>query len=150
MLLRIITTCLVALFITSCTPFWQPTVTIPSNPLYVVTGKRAIPGLDNSAIWLLDRTTFIPATQRSLPITYIYDGFINAQNIWLGYAGDINEDAYEAATLSLDLRSSQTHRACMEPISIHPFGTDVIVLCQERGFEGRVVRMNAETGEILR
>jgi len=147
---RIIYTCLMALFLASCTPFWQPAVTIPSQPLYVVTGKRAIPGLDASAIWLLDRTTFTPATQRSLPLTFIHDGFIDSQRIWLGYAGDLNEDAYEAANLSLDLRSTQTHRACMEPISIHPFGTDVIVLCQERGFEGKVVRMNAETGEILR
>lgn len=149
MLLRIIPICLIAVFITSCTPFWQPAVTIPTNPLYVVTGKRAIPGLDNSAIWLLDRTTYTPTTQRSLPVTYIYDGFIDAHHIWLGYAGDINEDAYEAANLSLDLRHTQTHQACMEPISIHPFGTDVIVLCQERGFEGKVVRMNAETGKIL-
>jgi hypothetical protein len=150
MLFRIISICLMALFITSCTSFWQPVVTIPTNPIYVVTGKRAIPGLDASAIWLLDRTTFTPATQRSLPLTFIHDGFIDAQHIWLGYAGDLNEDAYEAANLSLDLRTTQTHRACMEPISIHPFGDDVIVLCQERGFEGKVVRMHAETGEILR
>lgn len=150
MLFRIIYTCLIALFITSCTPFWQPAVTMPTNPLYVVTGKRAIPGLDSSAIWLLDRTTFETTTQRSLPLTFIHDGFIDAQHIWLGYAGDLNEDAYEAANLSLDLRRTDTHRACMEPISIHPFGSDVIVLCQERGFEGKVVRMHADTGEIVR
>ncbi|MEY3989875.1 MAG: hypothetical protein RI985_956 [Chloroflexota bacterium] len=149
MLFRTIFICLIALFITSCTPFWQPTVTMPTNPLYVVTGKRAIPGLDASAIWLLDRTTFETTTQRSLPLTFIHDGFIDAQHIWLGYAGDLNEDAYEAANLSLDLRQTDTHRACMEPISIHPFGSDVIVLCQERGFEGKVVRMRADTGEII-
>ncbi|MBM4412353.1 MAG: hypothetical protein FJ040_02730 [Chloroflexi bacterium] len=139
---------LISLFLISCTPAWQ-SVEIPAQPLYVVAGKRAIPGLDASAIWLLDRTTFAPTTQRDLPLTFIHDGFIDTQRIWLGYAGDLNEDAYDAATLSLDLRSAHTHRVCMEPISVHPFGDDVLVLCQERGFEGKVVRMRAETGEIL-
>ncbi len=146
---RIISICVIAVLLTSCTAFWQP-VDMPAQPLYVVTGKRAIPGLDASAIWLLDRTTFAPATQRDLPLTFIHDGFVDTQHIWLGYAGDLNEDAYDAANLSLDLRTTHTHRACMEPISIHPYGSDVIVLCQERGFEGKVVRMNAETGEIMR
>lgn len=145
---RIVFLCVIAWCISSCTSLWQP-VDMPTQPLYVVTGKRAIPGLDASAIWLLDRTTFAPATQRALPLTFIHDGYIDTQRIWLGYAGDLNEDAYEAANLSLDLRTTHTHRACMEPVSIHPFGPDVIVLCQERGFEGKVVRMNAETGEIV-
>jgi hypothetical protein len=121
-----------SLMLGSCTAPTTP-VLVPINPLYVFAGQRAVPGHAHAEVSVVDRTTLKPI----------------GNNLWYGYAGDIDVDMHSVAQLSPDLATEAVYEVCTEPSGIHDDGDAIIVLCTQNGMVAHATRIQKNDGTVL-
>ncbi len=138
----------IALLLCSCTTNTLDPAQLPSQPLYVFAGKRAVPGYGNAEVTAVDRTTLQPIGTRSFVTSYIHAAIFDGQHIWFGYAGDNDIDMHKVAKLAPDFTNEQQFDTCVEPTSVHQDGDALIVLCTENGMIAKAMRINRATGQI--
>ena len=112
----------VMLLLCSCTTNTLDPAKLPSQPLYVFAGERAVPGYGNAEITAVDRTTLQPIGTRSFVTSYIHAAIFDGQHIWFGYAGDNDIDMHKVAKLTPDFTNEQQFDTCVEPTSVHQDG----------------------------
>jgi len=123
-------------------------VDLPVHPLYVFAGERAVPGYAHAEVSVVDRTTLKPIGTRTLELSYIREALYDGNNLWYGYAGDIDVDMHSVAQLSPDLASEAVYDVCTEPNGIHDDGDAIIVLCTQNGMVAHATRIRKRDGAV--
>lgn len=139
---------IITFLLSSCTTNTLNPAQLPSQPLYVFAGERAVPGYGNAEITAVDRITLQPIGARSFVTSYIHAAIFDGQHIWFGYAGDNDVDMHKLAKLAPDFTSEQQFDTCVEPTSVHQDGDAIIVLCTENGMIAKAMRINRTSGQI--
>lgn len=124
-------------------------VALPPHPLYVIAGQYAVPGFDHGTVSVVDRQTLKPVGSRELKVSFINDALYDGENLWFGYAGDIDVDMHTVARLSPNLADETLYDVCIEPNGIHDDGDAIIVLCTVNGMVAHATRIDKATGRIL-
>ena len=133
----------------SCGALQVLPLTIPAKPVYVVAGRDGAVGYGHTTISLVNRGNWQIMGNRNLTTSYIESGTHTASDIWLGLAGDTNEDKYIVSKISYDLAHQTDYITCMEPRAIHRYHDSLIVLCQDRGFVAVAMRIRMSDGKVL-
>lgn len=141
---------LISLFVLcSCGTLQVLPMTVPVKPVYVVAGRDGAVGYGHTTISLVNRENWQIMGNRNLTTSYIESGTHTASDVWIGFAGDTNEDKYIVSKISYDLAHQTDHITCMEPRAIHRYHDSLIVLCQDRGFVAVVMRIRMSDGKVL-
>ena len=138
----------VCLVLSGCTAA-PATLALPTQPIYVIAGQRAVPGYAPAEVSIVDRTTLKPVGSRPLALSYIREALYDGSHLWYGYAGDIDIDMHTVAQLSPDLATEAVYEVCTEPNGIHDDGDAIIVLCTQNGMVAHATRIRKDDGTII-
>ncbi len=136
------------LYLVSCVLNPTIAVPLPAHPLYVIHGQNAVPG-QQSAITLVDRDTWTALGTRTFTASFIYQATYDQDAIWFGLAGDVDNDAFTAVRVQPGLEAHRKIATCMEPSYVHRYQQTLLVVCPERGFVGKIQRIDAASGILL-
>lgn len=146
---RYITIILIWLCCVSCTNLPSIPLKVPQSPVYVVSGRDGVAGYGHSQVTLLDRSSFRPVGSRNLVTTYIESGAYINNAVWLGFAGDNNDDKFIVSKITDDLAFQRDYITCMEPRAVHHYHDTLIVLCQDRGFVTVAMTLSLVDGHVI-
>ncbi|MCX6015484.1 MAG: hypothetical protein NT020_07890, partial [Chloroflexales bacterium] len=136
-------------FLCSCGALQVLPITVPATPVYVIAGRDGAVGYGHTAISLVNRVNWQIMGNRNLSTSYIESGTHTPSDVWIGFAGDTNEDKYIVSKISYDLAHQTDYITCMEPRAIHRYQDSIIVLCQDRGFVTVAMRIRMSDGKVL-
>jgi hypothetical protein len=145
---RVLAIMICCLYLVSCVLNPTIAVPLPAHPLYVIHGQNAVPG-QQSAITLVDRDTWTALGTRTFPASFIYQATYDQDAIWFGLAGDVDNDAFTAVRVQPGLEAHRKIATCMEPSYVHRYQQTLLVVCPERGFVGKIQRIDAASGILL-